>query len=100
MKTLNLPNPPRVEQYPGNPTAWMRATTDWMERSRGALLEAVNSANRPCGQQFATPTSYTLNTVATGTMTGTDIANVVCSLVYTLENGGILSPTISRSQSQ
>ena len=100
MKQLNIPNPPDPGSYPGNPLAWQRAVFDWMQRVKGVVQDVVNDAQRPCGQQMADPTAYTLNTVATGTMTGTDLANVVCTLIYTLTNGGILSPTISRSQSQ
>lgn len=99
MKQLNIPMPPNpsAAQYRTNFVAWQRAATDWMERAKGVLEAAHNELARPCGQQFIA-SSFTTNTAVTGTTTGTDLSNVVASLVETLTQKGILSPTVSRGQ--
>lgn len=102
MKTLNIPTPPNPEtpQYRSNPLAWQRAAADWMQKAKGVIEAAHNEAIRPCGQQFLA-TSFTTNTVATNTYTAVaDVANVLASLIQTLTQKGILSPTVSRGQSQ
>lgn len=96
---LNLPNPPDPSQYPGNPVAWQRAMYDWMAKSKSMLVDAHRSATKPCGQQFQVST-YTTTTAVTGTTTGTDLANALCSLIAALTARGIISPTISREQNQ
>ena len=94
-RVLNIGQPPDPAAYP-SPVAWQRAAYDWMQRMRGVVQDAHNEAVRPAGQQFLA-NSFTLNTVATGTITGTDLANCLASLVQVLTDRGILSPTVSRS---
>lgn len=101
MQNLSLPDPPNPDlpQYRGNSLAWQRAAMDWMGRAKGIIQTAHNDAIRPAGQQFLA-TAYTTNTVASGTTTGTDLANVVASLVATLTQKGILSPSVTRQGNQ
>lgn len=70
-----------------------------MQRSKGVLENAHNQLAAPCAQQMVVG-SFTTNTTITGTTTGTDLANVVASLMQTLTAKGLLSPTISRGQNQ
>ena len=102
MKQVNIPTPPdpQTPQYRGNPLAWQRAATEWMQHVKGVTENGFREVAKPCGQQMASPTSFTTNTAVTGTTTGTDLSNVVCSLIAALIQGGVLSPTISREQTQ
>lgn len=101
MRHLNIPDPPDPNgiQYKGNALAWQRASFDWMKKLKGVVQDSHNQLSNPCGQQFIA-SAFTTNTTATGTTTGTDLSNVVASLVQTLTQGGVLSPTISRNQNQ
>ena len=101
MKHLSLPDPPAADspQFRGNALAFQRAASDWMARAKGLIQSAHNDVASPCGQQMLA-TSFVLNTVATGTTTGTDLSNVVASLISVLTQKGILSPTASRSHNQ
>jgi len=98
MRPLNIPSPPdpASPQFSGNPIAWQRATAQWMQQAKGLLENAHNEVIRPCGQQMRS-SGYVVNTVATGTTTGTDLSNVVATLIDTLTAKGILSPTITRN---
>lgn len=96
--TLPVPPSPDAPQF-RKPADYNRAIYQWAQVTKGLLENAVNQALAPCGQQF-TATAFTTNTIATGTMTGTDVANCLASLVQTLTQKGLLSPTITRGQSQ
>jgi hypothetical protein len=101
MRTLNIPHPPNPvsPQFKNNPVAFNKAAHEWMTQAKGAIEQAHNSVATPCGQQLRA-SAFTTNTTITGTSTGTDVANFLCSLVATLTNKGILSPTISIGQNQ
>lgn len=102
MKQLNIPDAPNVDSpmYRGNPLAWSRAMTAWAQNVKGVIQNAHNEAVKPCGQQFIAA-DYTTNTEASGTYVSvTDVANVLASLVDTLTQKGVLSPTVSRTQTQ
>jgi hypothetical protein len=101
MKRLNLPQPPSptLPQYRSNPAAYNQAAFEWMQRAKGLLEQAHNSVASPCGQQLLS-TAFTTNTTITGTSTGTDVANFLCSLVQTLTNKGIISPSITIGDTQ
>lgn len=100
MARLTLPAPPnpRAPQY-RNQAAYLDDVFAWMQQVKGLLETTVNTVASPAGQQFLA-TNFTTNTIVSGTMTGTDAANCIASLVQTLTQKGILSPTTSRSQGQ
>lgn len=101
MKQLALPQPPNPESpaFKTNTLAYHRAIYDWMRQVKGLTESAHNLVAKPCGQQLQA-TDFTTNTAMTGTMTGTDIANALCSLVQTLTNKGIISPSITIGDTQ
>lgn len=101
MKKLNLPQPPNPEEprYKYNPHAYNRAVHDWMKQIKGLTEQAHNSVATPCGQLLQV-SSFTTNTTVTGTTTGTDLTNFVCSLVQALTNKGIISPSITIGDTQ
>jgi len=96
MRRLTLPNPPDPNQpsFRTNPQAYSRALYDWARQVKQLTEQAHNSVATPCGQQIQV-SSFTTNTVVSGTTTGTDLTNFVCSLVQALQNKGILSPTVT-----
>lgn len=95
MKRLVLPAPP-VIQDGVNPLAYMRQMHDWAQRVKGVLEDTAKINWSPCGQAILA-TNFTTNTVVSGTTTGTDLSNVVSSLVTILRAKGILSPTSTRN---
>lgn len=101
MRQLNIPlfPDPTSPVYRGNVLAWQRAVNDWGQRVKGVLEDGFRELSSPCGQQISA-SAFTTNTAVTGTTTGTDLANAVCSLISVLEQGGVTSPTISRTQTQ
>ena len=98
MKRVTLPQPPNADDplYRDNAMAFMRATSDWMRRVKGMIEDASRINGTPMGQAFLA-TAFTTNTVATGTTTGTDLSNVVASLIAAMTASGLVSPTISRT---
>jgi hypothetical protein len=101
MKRLQLPNPPDPTEprYKTNPASYNLAAYRWMQTAKGLLENAHNSVATPCGQQIVA-SSFTTNTALSGTMTGTQIANALCTLVQILQNKGITSPSITIGDSQ
>jgi hypothetical protein len=100
MKRLALPNPPNPDDqmYASNPLAYNRAVYTWMQQSKGLIEQASRVNDVPAGQAIIAE-NYTTNTVLSGTSSGTDLANGVCSLIDTLTQKGILAPRSKRSNS-
>lgn len=96
MKRIRLPMPPNPNDsgYATSPMAYQRAVHDWMMRTKEAL-ETASAVNDVPAAQPLVSTSFTTNTMITGTSTGTDIANFVCSLVAVLTQRGIITPNTS-----
>lgn len=92
MKQIVLPKPPNPDdpQYNKNPLAHQRAMFDWAQQVKGKLEEAGRINSAPAGQPIAV-SSFTTNTAITGTTTGTDLSNAVCSIVQALISKGILT---------
>ena len=90
---LILPIPPNADDFKfnNNPLAFYRAVTDWMTQTKGKIETFAQQSHVPA-QQSIVVGSYTLNTSLSGTMTGTDIANGLCSVVTALTNRGLLAP--------
>jgi len=101
MRKLTLPTPPNPDdqKYKSNALALSRAVYQWMSQVKGLMETAHNGNASPCGQQIQVG-SFTTNTTLSGTMTGTQIANGLCSLVQTLTNKGIISPSITIGDTQ
>jgi hypothetical protein len=101
MKRLSLPQPPDPDEprYKNNALAYNRAAYEWMAKVKGLAESAHNLAAAPCGQQLQVA-SFTTNTAISGTSTGTDVVNFLCSLVQTLTNKGIISPSITIGDTQ
>ena len=100
MKRLALPNPPNPDDqlYRANMLAYNRAMYTWMQQTKGLLEQASRVNDVPAGQAMIAQ-NYSTNTVVTGTSSGTDLANAVCSLVDSLSQKGILAPRSKRSTS-
>ena len=91
MRRFTLPDPPRADDqaYRNNPLAYSRAVSDWLSRAKGALENTINHLGAPARPSFVV-SSYTTNTVISGTTTGTDLSNAVCSLIAALTTKGTL----------
>lgn len=91
MKRVIIPSPPNPEDalYRSNPLAHSRAMFDWANAVKGKI-ESASLVNDAPAAQTILATNFTTNTVATGTTTGTDLSNVVCSLIAALTAKGIL----------
>ena len=92
MRLLILPTPPDPARY-RNAMELARAQFDWMTRVK-SVIEQTAKVNWAPATPTILATNFTTNTVVTGTTTGTDLANVVATLVQILTNKGITS-TIS-----
>lgn len=66
----------------------------WALQMRGLIETTVNAHAQPTGPMLA-PTSFTTNTIPTGTMTGTDITDCLCTLIQLLNNKGLVAPNVS-----
>jgi len=92
MRLVTLPGPP---SYQGDQQAFNRAVTDWMARVKG-IVENASRLNDTPAQTAMYAENFTSTTTVNGTMTGTDVANALATLVDTLTRKGNLSPTVSR----
>ena len=101
MRRLSLPQPPDPKQpkYTNNQAAYNQDVYVWMQKVKGLTEQAHNSVSTPCGQLMQVG-AFSTNTSLSGTSTGTDVANYVCSLVQALTNKGIISPTITIGDTQ
>lgn len=77
--------------------ATLAQVRQWGEQVKSLTENYARLQSAPAGQQMLA-TNFTTNTVCTGTTTGTDLSNVVSSLIATLTEKGILSPTVTREQ--
>lgn len=93
MQSITLPQPPdpTTINYINNPLAYNRAVRDWMTTVKGTIEIALNNNFSPAAQ-IIVAINFTTNTLVTGTTTGTDLSNVVCSIVQALTSRGILTP--------
>lgn len=72
----------------------MRATQDWMTRTKTTIESASRQNDTPLQQNFVV-SSFSTNTALTGTSTGTDLANFLCSLVQSMTDKGLITVTTS-----
>lgn len=93
MKIVRLPVPPNPDdrQYLNNPQGWARAAFGWMNDVKGKIEAQSLQNDTPLNQNFAV-SSYTTNTSLSGTSTGTDVSNFVCSIVAAMQKKGIVKP--------
>lgn len=94
MKITVLPTPPNPDDnmFKNNPLAYQRAVYQWMQDSKGKLEQNSRQNDSPLNQAFVV-SSYTLNTSLSGTSTGTDVANFICSLIAAMQKKGLITPT-------
>lgn len=97
MKRIILPEPPKPDdyQYKINPLAYNRSVYEWMRSSKALIEQASKVNDSPMNQAFMVTTSsnFVLTTAITGTSTGTDIANFICSFVQAMIKKGQVSQT-------
>jgi hypothetical protein len=91
MKRVVLPTPPDPAFYPNNPLAWQRAVHEWMNQTKFALEQASQINDTPLDQAFQVSGSYAITTAISGTSTGTQITEFLCSLVAAMNRKGITS---------
>lgn len=92
MRQIKLPNAPNPDdgQFTGNALAYHRAIYQWMNTTKGKIEQASLSNDSPIDQPFVVTTGYTLTTAISGTSTGTQVANFMCSLVTAMTKKGLI----------
>lgn len=92
MKQIQLNEPPDPDDYnyKDNQIAYNKAVYRWMNDSRQRIEGASHFNDIPMDQNFVLGT-YVLTTSISGTSTGTDIANFLCSLVAAFTRKGVIS---------
>lgn len=91
MKRIILPQPPNPDDamYRNQPLVYSRAAYEWMRQVKGKIEDASTINDTPLDQQLVI-SSYTLNTSLSGTSTGTDITNFICTLVSAFTKKGVI----------
>ena len=95
MKRLTLPLPPNPADFVSNQLAYNRAIYDWMQRVKVSCEGTLNLNMSPCITPILS-TGFTTSSIVSGTSTGTDIANALCTLIAMLTAKGIISPSITK----
>ena len=94
MKRLVLPEPPNPSdpRYNNNPMAYSRDLYGYIQKLTGKLEQLSQNNDRPIKPPFII-SSYSTNTELTGTSTGTDLANFICTLIQGFIDQGIITVT-------
>lgn len=90
MTILALSDPPNPANYSGNPQVYNMALYQWACALKGQLTQQNRTISRPTSQSYQV-TAYTTETAISGTSTGTDLANFLCTLVASLQAKGIVA---------
>jgi hypothetical protein len=90
-----FPTPPNPEDaaYKNNPMGYNKAMYQWASLLTQKVQQNVKQYNTPLDQNFVLG-SYTVGTALSGTSTGTDVANALCSLLASMIRRGTVSPTL------
>jgi len=93
MKQVVIPIPPNPDDaaYKNNPMAYNRAAFHWMNETKGRIEDCSHYNDIPI-DQVLTLGSYTLSSNISGTSTGTDVSNFLCSFIASMTRKGIVSP--------
>jgi hypothetical protein len=78
--TLQTPPSPDDGSFKNNPLAYNRAIYQWMNDTKSKIEKNSQIMDSPLDQNFVI-SSFSTNTQLTGTSSGTDISNFICTLV-------------------
>ena len=98
MARVQLPMPPNplAPTYSNNRTQYEMDLYNCLIQWRGLLEQVTRQNSAPATNPIVLGT-YTASNTVTGTATGTDVANMLCTVVNALTQRGILAPTTSRN---
>lgn len=93
MRVMKLPEAPNPDDlaYKSNPIAYNRAIYKWMQVTKGIIEQASIINDTPLNQPFLVTTGYTLTTSISGTATGTQVSNFLCTLVAAMTKKGLVT---------
>lgn len=96
MKLVVLDDPPNPDEYKykNAPLTYSRDQYQWAQRVKNKIENASSQNDTPLSQPFVV-TSYTTNTQLTGTSSGTDVSNFLCTLVAALISKGLIKVNTS-----
>lgn len=92
MRRIVLPTPPNPDAFAGNMLAYARSTYQWQLQVKSLVEQASQINDVPLDQVFQVSGSYAIATSISGTSTGTQITEFLCSLVKSMERRGLTSP--------
>ncbi|HKS74808.1 MAG TPA: hypothetical protein VJQ82_16505 [Terriglobales bacterium] len=94
MKRVILANPPNPDdaQFRGHPLAYNRALFQWANDTKGKVEQASRVNDVPLSQSFIVSGTFMSSNTVTSTMTGTDLANFICSFITALTSRGMVTP--------
>jgi len=92
MSILAISDPPNpnTQVYIQNPHLYNIAMYKWACALKSQIQQQNRTLSRPTSQNFSV-SGYTTSTTLTGTSTGSDVANFLCSLVSSLKTKGVVS---------
>lgn len=98
MKRIQIKDPPNPDDasYKQNPLGWQRAMFRWATETKGRIEQSSRQNDIPLSTPFVV-SSFSTNTQLTGTSSGTDVANFVCSLVQSMTDRGMVTITTASS---
>lgn len=88
MKNIILPIPPRMLP---NQIAFNQAMIDWMQRTKNIIEQASAVNDSPLNQNFVVTSGYTMTTAISGTATGTQVSNFICTFINSMINKGLVT---------
>lgn len=89
---LALPEPPNPQDptYSNNPKNYNLAMYKWAQNMKSQLTVNARTGGRPAAQYF-TLGAFTPATSLTGTDSTTNVTQVLCTVIQTLVNKGVLT---------
>lgn len=91
MKNIALPEPPNPNMYRNNADGYNQAMYQWASNMKSQLQIMTREIARPAPQPFTVGT-YTVSNSITGSDALSNVANVLCTLINTLIQSGLLTP--------
>jgi len=92
MRKIILTQPPKPVT---DQMVYNQAVYQWMLQTKIIIEQASALNDTPMNQNFVVTTGYALTTAISGTSTGTQVANFLCSFVNAMINKGLVTQAMN-----
>ena len=87
-----IPSPPNPANQ-SSQIAYNQSVYQWLQQTKGILEQCSGANDTPMDQPFVVTTGFTMTSTISGTSTGTQVSNFICTLVNAMIKKGFISQT-------